>query len=114
MTLETSVLDVDDSVICEEPSHVAMQWLSYCVIGVVAVGLPVSLLYVLLKKVATYERESKGSSLETSKRIGTELNVDVQTAAFVIRDINIGRDFSFVMDACTLNSALPQSVLICT
>jgi ABC-type branched-subunit amino acid transport system substrate-binding protein len=99
MTPDSSVLDVDDSVTCEDGSHITMQILSYIVIVVVAVGLPVALLYVLLRKIKTYEKESQGTNYDTAKRIAVELDVDVQAAQFVIRDITIGRDYSFVMDA---------------
>ena len=60
-----------------------------------AVGLPCGLLYVLTRKTAAYERETQDSHLDTAKRIAVELDVDVQTAAFVIRDVTVGRDFSF-------------------
>lgn len=99
MTPDISVLDVDDTVQCEDGSHVTMQILSYIVIVVVDVGLPCALLFVLTRKTATYERETQASHLDTAKRIAVELDVDVQTAAFVIRDVTVGRDFSFVMDA---------------
>ena len=77
-----------------------MQILSFIVIVVVAVGLPVALLYVLLDKIKTYESESQGANYDTAKRIAVELDVDVQAAQFVIRDITIGRDgWSLAMDA---------------
>ena len=99
MTPDISVLDVDDTVQCEDGSHITIQILSHIVIAVVAVGLPCALLYVLTRKAATYEREMQDSHLDSAKRIAVELDVDVQTAAYVIRDVNVGRDFSFVMDA---------------
>eukprot|EP01048_Picozoa_sp_COSAG05_P002284 COSAG05_NODE_90_length_20140_cov_25.117060_3_plen_264_part_00 len=99
MTPDISVLDVDDTVRCEDSGHFTMQILSYIVIALVAVGLPCALLYVLTRMSATYERETQNSHLNTAKRIAVELDVDVQTTAFVIRDVTVGRDFSFVMDA---------------
>ena len=73
-----------------------MQWASLAVIIVVAFGLPVLLLVTLVKKTTKYDSEMKGKNAETAKRMAVELDVSVEAAEFVIRDITIGRDLSFV------------------
>ena len=96
MNPDDSVLEMDDAVMCEDPGHRAMQWASLAVIIVVAFGLPVLLLVTLVKKTTKYDTEMKGKNAETAKRMAVELDVSVEAAEFVIRDITIGRDLSFV------------------
>lgn len=96
MTPDTTVLDMDDAVICESSSHIRIQIASYIVIAVVAIGLPITLYIVLSRKSAAY---SETANKTTAKRIALELDVEVSTVEYVIRDITIGRQFSFLMDA---------------
>jgi hypothetical protein len=99
LTDSTSVLEIDDAVICEDPSHRRMQWLSGAVIAIIAVGTPVGLLYVLKSKAAHYERETRVQYSDVAKRMSTELKVELHVAEYVIRDIVVGKEFGFLMDA---------------
>ena len=104
LTRDTSVLELDDAVICEDPSHVVMQWFSGAVVVIVAVGLPVFLGLLLTRKAKAFEKNTRRKYADVAKRLSTEMSteerpVDVATAEYVIRDVAIGRDFSFVMDA---------------
>jgi hypothetical protein len=99
LTESTSVLQIDDAVICEDPSHVTMQWFSGVVIAIVAVGLPIGLLYVLNSKASHYEKNTRQQYSAVAKRMSTELGVELHVAEYVIRDIVVGKEFGFLMDA---------------
>ena len=94
-----SVLDADDAVFCEDPSHRRLMFASGAVITFVAVGLPILLGFILIRAAHRYERDSAGPNHEIAQRMATELGVDVKRAEYVIRDVTIGRSYSFVMDA---------------
>ena len=94
-----SVLDADDNVFCEDPSHRALQAVSGIVVALVAIGLPLFMGYVLISAARKYQRESAQPNKEMAKRMATELGVEVKTAEYVIRDVTIGRSYSFIMDA---------------
>ena len=68
----------------------------------VSVGLPVVFSYVLVKKALTYNRETRGTNAALARRVAEDLKVDEVAAEFVIRDVIIGEDYSFLMDACAL------------
>ena len=99
MRPDVSLLDADDGVFCEDPSHRALQAASGTVIALVAVGLPLLMGYILLKAARVYQRDSAQPNKETAGRMATELGVEVKTAEYVIRDVTIGRSYSFLMDA---------------
>ena len=82
---------------CEDPSHVAIQIASLVVIGLVPVSLPLVMLVFLIKKAREYDRESRESYTPVAKRLAVDLGVDVTTAAFTVRDVVLGRDYSFIM-----------------
>eukprot|EP01046_Picozoa_sp_COSAG06_P001167 COSAG06_NODE_35_length_30757_cov_53.112532_15_plen_135_part_00 len=94
-----SVLEVDDSTSCEDPSHVALQWVSIGVIAVISVGLPIGLFIILWLKAKDWEKNKRGRYADVAQRMSAELGCDLKQAEFVIRDIVVGQDFSFVMDA---------------
>ena len=99
LTATTSVLEIDDAVICEEPSHVRMQWLSGIVIAVVALALPCCTLYKLASKALHYENNTRQQYATVAKRMSTEMKIDIHVAEYVIRDIVIGQELGFLMDA---------------
>lgn len=76
-----------------------MKALSAAVIAVVAVGLPILMGYVLISAARAYQRDSALKNKEMAQRMATELGVEQKTAEYVIRDITIGRSYSFLMDA---------------
>eukprot|EP01047_Picozoa_sp_COSAG01_P020513 COSAG01_NODE_1169_length_11408_cov_35.108056_3_plen_2198_part_00 len=99
MSPDDSVLELDDGVICEDPDHRVLQGLSVAVIVVIAVGIPTMLLIYLLNTTAKYNQDLKTKNAAIAKRMSIELDVDTETAEYVIRDVTIGRSLSFVMDA---------------
>jgi len=58
--------------------------------------------YILVKKARTYDRETRGTNAVLARRVAEDLKVDEVAAEFVIRDVIIGEDYSFLMDACEL------------
>ena len=94
-----SILSADGSVYCEDPSHKTLQVLSGVIIAVVAVGLPLATGFVLLRASRQYERETAGKQSDVAQRISKELSTDEDAAAWVVRDVTIGRNYSFLMDA---------------
>lgn len=76
-----------------------MQWVSGCVIVVVNFGLPIALLYGLTSASSFYENNTRKEYADVARRMSTELGVELKTAEHVIRDIVVGQDFGFLMDA---------------
>ena len=99
LTREDSVLEADDSVVCEDSSHRLLQGVSVGMVVFVAFGLPLLFGVVLIKSARDYERTSAKPNAEMAKRLAKELDADVAVAEYVIRDVTIGQDYSFLMDA---------------
>ena len=93
-----SVLDADDGVFCEEPSHRVLQGFSGVVITLVAIGLPLVVGFVLVRAARRYQRESAIPNKAMAQRMVAEMGVEFATAEYVIRDVTIGRSYSFLMD----------------
>ena len=101
ITPTVSVLDADDTVICEDPTHVTLQTISGFVIVLVACGLPLLFAVVLIRSASKYQRETGQQHKVLARQVAKDMDVPVETARWVIRDVTIGRDFSFLMDAYT-------------
>ena len=86
------------------PAHQAIRALSGVVVAVFAFGLPVAFGYILLKAARSYKRETSGTNAALARRVAEDLKVDEVAAEFVIRDVIIGEDYSFLMDACAFVS----------
>jgi hypothetical protein len=99
LTPDISVLDQDDSVVCEDASHRVLQTISGVIIVVVAFGLPVLFAFVLIRSARNYTRDFAGPHEAIVQRVASDMDVTPNTAAWVVRDITIGRDYSFLMDA---------------
>jgi hypothetical protein len=93
-----SVLVMDDTTMCDDAAHVAMQWASGAVILVIAVGTPLALLCVLVRKSTAYTRDSATTNLKVAQRMSKDLGCTVDSAQYTIRDLLVGADFAFVMD----------------
>ena len=70
---------------------------------VFAIGLPVTFGVMLVMMARSYARNVAGSNAAIAHRLAEDLGVDEGEAEFVIRDLTIGEDYSFLMDACALN-----------
>ena len=99
MTPTHWVLEADDSILCSDPAHQAIRGLSGVVVAVFAFGLPITFGYILLRLARSYDRETRGTNAVLARRVAEDLKVDEVSAEFVIRDVIIGEDYSFLMDA---------------
>ena len=73
--------------------------ISGVVIAVFAIGFPLALVFILLRASREYEWETAGKSQQVAKSIADELDTDEDQAKWVVRELIIGRDYSFLMDA---------------
>ena len=73
-------------------------------------GLPIVFGYILLKKAKVYDRETRGTNAALAGYVAKDLKVDGLAAEFVIRDVIIGEDYSFLMDACALRPVVRRNV----
>ena len=94
---DSSVLVNDDRVLCEDPSHQGLQWFSRLVI---LWGL-FDLVYFggwMWIKARRYENEFTDQKESKARQLATRMKVDVDTARFVLRDVDdeFGQDFSFL------------------
>jgi hypothetical protein len=99
LTPTDSVLEADDTILCQDPGHRGLQAVSAVVVAVVAFGLPVLFGLILLRAAHNYENEFAAQNMEAAKLLAKEVDSDQATAEYVMRDITIGRDYSFLMDA---------------
>ena len=74
-------------------------------------GLPIVFGYILLKKAKVYDRETRGTNAALAGYVAKDLKVDGLAAEFVIRDVIIGEDYSFLMDACALRPVARRRVV---
>lgn len=96
---DITVLAVDDTVFCEDSSHRTLQAISFVIIALVVVSLPLLFGFVLIRASRQHQRDAAGKNKEIAQRIAKELDRDEDEAAWVVRDVIIGRDYSFLMDA---------------
>ena len=99
LTMDISVLEADDTVLCEDSEHQVIQVLSMIVTVVFAIGLPLGLLIVLVSKARDYAGGDRVSNAALTRRVAEDLDVHDEKAEFIIRDLVIGADYGFVMDA---------------
>ena len=95
-----SVLEADDTTLCEDPEHFTIEVLSGVVVVVFAFGLPVVFGYILVSEARDYVQQSAGTNAALVRRVADDLGVGEVAAGFVIRDVIIGEEYSFLMDAC--------------
>eukprot|EP01046_Picozoa_sp_COSAG06_P054339 COSAG06_NODE_9647_length_1852_cov_1.118654_2_plen_439_part_01 len=99
LTPTDSMLAADDSVMCEAPAHRHIQLLSGIVIVLFSFGVPVVFGATLIRKAQQYDKETLGLNAALARRVAEKLNVNPAAAEYVIRDVVIGKDYSFIMDA---------------
>ena len=95
-----SVLEADNTILCEDKAHMTMQVASVLVIALFAVGMPVGIGVVVLRVMGRYESETSGLHVEMVTRLAEEMQCDRLTAQFVVRDVSIGSEFSVLINSC--------------
>ena len=106
LTPTDSVLESDDRILCEDSGHSVIQALSYIVVVLFACGLPLAFGSILVHKARVYQRDTEGSNVALAKKVAEDLKVDEKQASYVIRDITIGEDYSFLMDAVRAHTSI--------
>jgi hypothetical protein len=76
-----------------------MQIASFVVIICFAIGVPLRLGRSMSKSAAAYRRDHAAANEIKAKELAEDLGVSFSKAAFVVRDMTIGRDLGFLMDA---------------
>ena len=64
-----------------------------------------------MRKVRLYQRDTEGSNVALAKQVAEDLKVDEKQASYVIRDIMIGEDYSFLMDAVRAHTSITRCLL---
>jgi hypothetical protein len=82
LTPEISVLGQDDSVICEDPSHRAIQIASGVIIAVIAFGLPVFFGFILIRAARNYRYDFNVAHETIVARVAKDMDVGTDTAAW--------------------------------
>eukprot|EP01043_Picozoa_sp_COSAG02_P016702 COSAG02_NODE_740_length_17807_cov_30.958987_10_plen_143_part_00 len=106
LTPTASVLESDDRILCEDSGHTVIRALSYIVVVLFACGLPLAFGSILIRKARVYQRDTEGSNVALAKQVAKDLKVDEKQASYVIRDITIGEDYSFLMDAVRAHTSI--------
>ena len=97
---EINVLVADYTVRCDDLKHVTYQLASVLVIIMFALGVPVLFGVRLLRQLRTFRSEAdcRGSRFVV-RRVAEALLLDDEQAAEAIREINLGKSHSFLVNA---------------
>lgn len=98
LDLAHSVLIVDYSVDCNEAEHSAGQVVAGVMIAVFALGIPVGMGIMMLRRMREYSASSDSDRF-VARRAADELKMDDVEAEDVIRDVTTGREYSFLVNA---------------
>jgi hypothetical protein len=96
---DASVLELSDLVLCSDSSHRGMQIASIIMIVCFAIGVPLKLGISMSKSATAYRNEHAAANELKAKELAEDLSVPFSKAAFVVRDLTIGRGLGFLMDA---------------
>ena len=81
-----SVLVADDRVLCEDDDHVFYWWLSYVVIGVVALGVPLGAAMLLYRERKRQPKVPRSLKLRSAEALG----IQPEEASLAVNDIRLG------------------------
>ena len=93
-----NVLLMDYSVECETTHHQRYRVLAYLLIGGFALGTPVGLGVLMLRRVQEYSGSSDSDRF-VARRVADEQKISDLEAADAIRDVTTGREYSFLVNA---------------
>eukprot|EP01047_Picozoa_sp_COSAG01_P044160 COSAG01_NODE_3973_length_5478_cov_1.317531_2_plen_1348_part_00 len=96
--LPASVLASNDQVVCDQIR--LWQLLSAAVIAVVGCGMPLVFGTKLIRKARAHAAaEDATSAAQVARRVATLHGKSTEVTAYIIRDLRMGEDYSFLMDA---------------
>jgi len=98
ITDSMSVLTSDYSIVCEADEHRAFQLVGSIVIVCFAIGVPLSTMVLMFQRVQEY-RGQHATDKFIARRVADELNVSDEVVADAIRDISMGRQYSFLLSS---------------
>ena len=96
-----SVLAEDDRVFCDE-IHSVWRVMSATIIVVFGLGVPVFFGSVLVHKARQHTGEADDSSTKLVAQVAADLELDIDAVTYLLRDVKLGSDFGFLMDAYRL------------
>ena len=92
------VLRMDYTVDCQTAYHQSYRVLAYMLIGGFALGTPIGLGVLILRRVQEYSGSSDGDRF-VARRVADEQKISDVEAADAIRDVTTGREYSFLVNA---------------
>ena len=92
------VLRTDFRVDCTSPQHQLFRLIAWAVIALFAVGIPVYLVVLMMRRMREY-RVNSDSDRFVARRVADELKIDDKQAMEAIRDVSTGREYSFLVNA---------------
>ena len=92
------VLLMDYMVDCQTTYHQTYRVVAYMMIGGFALGTPVGLGVLMLRRVQEYSGSSDGDRF-VARRVADEQKISDVEAADAIRDVTTGREYSFLVNA---------------
>ena len=93
-----SVLSEDDRVFCGDIGFI-WRILSAGIIVVFGFGVPVLFGGVLVHKARQHDAKADDSSTKLVARVAADLELDIEAVTYLLRDLELGSDFGFLMDA---------------
>ena len=93
-----AVLHVDYRVHCQEHDHQMLSVLAGLLITVFALGVPILLGWLMLRRWSEYSASSDNDRF-VARRAADELKISDVEAADAIRDVTTGREYSFLVNA---------------
>ena len=97
-TESMSVLTSDYSVVCQDSQHRAFQFVGLIVIVFFAIGVPVGTLVLMVRRMTEYRSQNSGDRF-IARRVADELGVSDESAMDAIRDVSMGRQYSFLLSS---------------
>ena len=82
----------DYSIHCSTEKHRAFQVVAAAYVVVVALGIPVFMATLMVRRMREY-RGGSGANRFVARRVADELKLDDQVAEDAIRDCNTGREY---------------------
>jgi hypothetical protein len=92
------VLESDYRISCNDDNHTYYQFVSSVVIVTFSVGMPCSLVVMMLRRIEDYG-SGTDSDRFVARRVADEMKIEDTEAADAIRDVNTGREYSFLVNS---------------
>ena len=98
LTDSMSVLTSDYSIVCESDEHRAFQIVGFFVIVCFAIGVPIGTMVLMFRRMQEY-RGQHATDKFIARRVADELKVSDEVALDTMRDIAMGRQYSFLLSS---------------